>query len=133
MPLVRISLLRGRTPEFRRKVGGAIHRALVEAFGVPEKDRFQIITEHAPGELTYDPDYLGIERTPGIIVVQITVSAGRTLEQKRRLYRLIAEHLQREAGVRPGDAWVNLLEVAKENWSFGEGVASYAPAETATA
>ena len=133
MPLVRISLLRGRTPEYRRKVGGAVHRALVEAFGIPEKDRFQVITEHAPGELVYDADYLGIERTAGLVVVQITASAGRGLAQKRALYRLIAEHLGREAGVRREDVWVNLVEVATENWSFGNGIASYAPAEEAIA
>jgi phenylpyruvate tautomerase PptA (4-oxalocrotonate tautomerase family) len=133
MPLVRISLLRGHAPEFRRKVGDAVHRALVEAFQVPAKDRFQIITEHEPAGLVYDRDYLDIERSDGIVLVQLTVSAGRSLEQKRALYRLIAGYLAREAGVRPQDAWVNLVEVAKENWSFGDGLASYAPAEAATA
>lgn len=133
MPLVRISLLRGRAPEVRRRLGAAVHRALVEAFQVPEQVRFQIITEHDPEDLVFDPDYLRVERSDGIVVVQITVSAGRSLERKRALYRLVAEYLARDAGVRPQDAWVNLVEVAKENWSFGEGLASYAPAEAATA
>lgn len=132
MPLVRVSLLKGRTPELRRKIGDAIHRALVETVGVPPRDRFQILTEHEPGDLVYDSDYLGIARTDQLVIAQITLSAGRTLAQKRALFRRIADHLA-ALGVRREDAWINLVEVAKENWSFGNGVASYAAAETETA
>jgi phenylpyruvate tautomerase PptA (4-oxalocrotonate tautomerase family) len=103
-----------------------VHRALVETVGVPEADRFQIITEHAPETLVYDRDYLGIARTDGIVLIQITFSSGRTLDQKRLLYRRIADRLV-EAGVRREDVWVNLVEVPRENWSFGNGIASYAP------
>jgi phenylpyruvate tautomerase PptA (4-oxalocrotonate tautomerase family) len=133
VPLVRISLIRGKPADYRRKVGDAVHRALVEAFGVPEQDRFQIITEHDPRDLVYDPSYLGIERSDELVMVQLTVSAGRSLVHKRALYQGIAAHLGRELGLRPQDAWVNLVEVAKENWSFGEGLASYAPGEARTA
>ena len=129
MPLVRISLVKGKPEAYRRKVGDAIHRALVETIGVPPLDRFQLLTEHAPGDIVYDSNYLGIARTSDILVVQITLSAGRTLEQKRALYKRIAANLAAAVGLRPQDAWINLVEVAKENWSFGEGVASYAPAE----
>jgi hypothetical protein len=94
--------------------------------GVPAKDRFQVLSAHAPGELLYDPEYLGIERGEGIVIVQITLSAGRSLERKRALYRRIAGNLA-ELGVRPGDVMINLVEVATENWSFGNGIASYAP------
>jgi 4-oxalocrotonate tautomerase len=132
MPLVRVSLVKGKTPEYRRKVGDAIHRALVETIDVPPLDRFQLLTEHEPGDLVYDPGYLGIARTNDIVIVQITLSAGRTLEKKRALFRRIAHNLA-ALGLRREDAWVNLVEVAKENWSFGNGVASYAPAETVTA
>jgi 4-oxalocrotonate tautomerase len=132
MPLVRVSLVKGKTPEYRRKVGDAIHRALVETIDVPPLDRFQLLTEHEPGDLVYDPGYLGIARTNDIVIVQITLSAGRTLEKKRALFRRIAHNLA-ALGLRREDAWVNLVEVAKENWSFGNGVASYAPAETLTA
>ena len=124
MPLVRISLRKGKTAEFRRKLGDAIHRALVETIDVPELDRFQILTEHEPGDLVYDPGFLGIARTNDIVIVQITISIGRTLAQKRALFRRIAEHLA-ALGVRREDAWINLVEVAKENWSFGNGVAQY--------
>ena len=133
MPLVRISLVKGKPESYRRKVGDAIHRALVDAVNVPPLDRFQIITEHEPGDIVYDSNYLGIARTSDILIVQITLSVGRTLEQKRALYRKIAANLAAAVGLRPEDAWVNLVEVAKENWSFGTGLASYAPAEAQTA
>lgn len=126
MPLVRISVLRGKPAAHRRKVGDAVHLALVETFDVPAKDRFQILTEHEPGDLLYDPEYLGIARSDGIVVINMTVSVGRTLEQKRALYRRIADRLT-EVGVRREDVWINLLEVSRENWSFGNGIASYAP------
>lgn len=128
MPLVRISLLRGRPPELRRKIGDAIHRALVETIAVPQRDRFQILTEHEPGDLVYDSEYLGIARTDQVVIVQITLSAGRTLAQKRALFRRIAHNLA-TLGLRREDAWINLVEVAKENWSFGLGEASYAAPE----
>jgi len=132
MPLVRIDLVRGRTAGARRALGDAVHRALVETIGVPPLDRFQVIREHERNELVYDPAYLGIERGDGIVIIQVTLSSGRTLEQKRALYRRIAGNLA-ELGVRAEDVWINLVEVARENWSFGLGEASYAPAEKAAA
>lgn len=133
MPLVRISLAKGKPEAYRRKVGDAIHRAMVETINVPLLDRFQLLTEHEPGDIVYDSTYLGIARTAEILIVQITISVGRTLEQKRALYRRIAANLATAVGLRPEDAFVNLVEVAKENWSFGNGVASYAPAEAQAA
>jgi 4-oxalocrotonate tautomerase len=133
MPLVRISLVKGKPEAYRRKVGEAIHRALVEAIGVPPLDRFQLIGEHEPGDLVYDSNYLGIARSSDLVIVQITLSAGRSLEQKRALYRRIAANLSAAVGLKPQDAWINLVEVPKENWSFGNGVASYAPAEAQSA
>ena len=129
MPLVRISVLKGKSRDYRRKVGNAVHQALVETIGVPEKDRFQIITDHWPDEFIYDPEYLGIRRSEDLVVIQATISSGRTLEMKRALFRRIAEKLADAVGLRPEDAWINLVEVAKENWSFGNGFASYAPEE----
>ena len=126
MPLVRIELLHGRTVEQRQRIGDAIHRALVETIGVPERDRFQLITEHSASELVYDREYLNIKRTDNIVIIQITLSTGRTAAQKRALFRRIAENLA-ALDVRREDVWINLVEVAKENWSFGLGLASYAP------
>jgi phenylpyruvate tautomerase PptA (4-oxalocrotonate tautomerase family) len=130
MPLVRIDVVKGRTAAQRRSLGDAVHRALVETIGVPAQDRFQVIREHEANELVYDRTYLGIKRTDAIVMIQITLSAGRTLEQKRRLFQRITEHLA-YLDVRPEDVWINLLETARENWSFGLGEASYAPAEKA--
>ena len=101
MLLVRISLVKGRPEAYRRKVGDAIHRV-------------------------YDSNYLGIARSSDLVVIQITLSSDRTLEQKRALYRRIADNLGTAVGLRPEDVWINLVEVPKENWSFGNGVASYA-------
>lgn len=132
MPLVRISLVKGKPAALRRAVGDAVHRSLVETIDVPPLDRFQILTEHEPGDLVYDSAYLGIARTDNIVIIQATISTGRPLEKKRKLYRRIADELA-ALGLRREDVWINLVEVAKENWSFGNGVASYAPAETAVA
>lgn len=126
MPLVRISLRAGQSPEYRAAVGAAVHRAMVESIQVPAADRFQVITEHDATALQYDPTYLGITRTDGIIVIQITLNAGRSVELKKALYRRIAELLHAELNVRPQDVLVNLVEVPKENWSFGDGIAQYA-------
>jgi 4-oxalocrotonate tautomerase len=130
MPLVRISLAKGRPAALRRAIGDAVHRALVETLDVPPLDRFQLLTEHEPGDLVFDSEYLGIARSDNIVIMQITLSAGRSLHKKRSLYRRIADHLA-ALGVRREDVWINLVEVAKENWSFGNGIASYAPAESA--
>jgi phenylpyruvate tautomerase PptA (4-oxalocrotonate tautomerase family) len=126
MPLVRISLRQGKTTEYRHKIADGVHRAMVEAINVPPQDRFQVITEHQADGLIYDPSYLGINRTDEVIFIQITLNGGRTLDQKRALYKKITELLGKEPGVRPEDVVINLVEVAKENWSFGDGIAQYA-------
>lgn len=126
MPLVRVSLREGASPEFRSAVGDAIHRAMVATIDVPADDRFQIFSAHRPDELVYDPGYLGIVRGDGFLVIQITLNAGRTIEKKRALYAAIAENLSKAPGIRREDVLVNLVEVTKDNWSFGNGEASYA-------
>ncbi len=99
---------------------------MVETIDVPEKDRFQLITEHDANGFVYDPGYLEIARTDSLIVIQITMSEGRSVERKKALYRTIAERLKTELDVRTEDVLINLVEVKKENWSFGNGLASYA-------
>jgi 4-oxalocrotonate tautomerase len=125
MPLVRISLREGKSEQYRKALGEGVHRAMVEAIDAPPGDRFQVITEHPPGGLVYDPNYLGIERTDDIVMVQITLSAGRKPPQKRKLFQRIAEILAANPGVRPQDVMINLVETAWENWSFGNGEAQY--------
>ena len=132
MPLVRISVLQG--PEgFGRKVGAVVYRSMVDTIDVPKDDNFQVITEHSRDTLVFDRGYMGIPRSDGFVSIQITLSEGRSLEKKRLLYKTLAERLQRELNVRPEDVFVNLVEVKKENWSFGLGLASYAPLESVAA
>jgi 4-oxalocrotonate tautomerase len=125
MPLVRISLFAGKPESHKQKVSEAIHRALVETIGIPAQDRFHVITEHARADFIYDPLYLNVQRTGDLVVIQITLSAGRTLEVRKTLYRRIADLLHQEAGLRKEDVLINLVETAKENWSFGNGEAQY--------
>ncbi len=98
----------------------------METISIPAQDRFQIITEHAKTDLIYDPSYLNIHRTDDVVIIQITMSAGRTLEVRKSLYRRMADLLHEEAGLRHEDVFINLVETAKENWSFGNGEAQYA-------
>ena len=126
MPLVRISLLEGKTEGFGRKIGEIVYRSMMEVMNVPAKDNFQVITEHDPGSLVYDPRYLDISRTDGIVIIQITLNEGRTVEVKKAFYKTLAERLHAELGIRMEDVFVNLAEVKKENWSFGNDVAQYA-------
>lgn len=127
MPLVRISLREGKPATYRKAVGDAVHQAMVEAINVPPLDRFQVITEHKPDGLIYDAEYLGIRRTDEVVFIQITLNAGRALELKKALYARIVDLLKQNPGVRPEDVFINLTEVPRENWSFGNGVAQYAP------
>jgi phenylpyruvate tautomerase PptA (4-oxalocrotonate tautomerase family) len=126
MPLVRISLIAGKPESHKRKISDVVHRAMVETVNVPAQDRFQIITEHARSDFIYDAQYLNIPRTDDLVIIQITLNAGRTTELKKALYRRIADLLNQEAGIRKEDVFVNLIEVSKENWSFGNGEAQYA-------
>jgi len=129
MPLVRISVLQG-VEGWGRRVGQVVYRTMVDTIDVPRNDNFQVITEHARDTLVFDRTYMGVERSDGFVSIQITLSEGRSLEKKRLLYRTLAERLHSELGVRPEDVMINLIEVKKENWSFGNGLASYAPQET---
>ena len=125
MPLVRISLRAGKSPEYRRAIADGIHRAMVETLAAPEHDRFQVVTEHSADGLIYDPTYLGIQRSDDVVLVQITLSAGRKPPQKRDFMARAAALLADNPGLRPQDLFINLVEVAWENWSFGDGKAQY--------
>jgi len=127
MPLVRISMNAGRPEAVRRAISDAVHQAMVDTIKVPADDKFQILAEHGPGQVVYDAQYLGVKRTDAIVVIQITLNAGRTLEMKRAFYARAAQLMSDKAGVRPEDVVISLTEVTKENWSFGNGLASYAP------
>lgn len=125
MPLARIDLRKGKPALYRQQVGQVVYDAML-SIGVPLNDRFQIITEHDADGLIYDPGYLGIARTDDFICIQITWNEGRTLEQKKGLYSAIANGLHEAVGIRREDVFINLVEVKRENWSFGNGEAQYA-------
>jgi 4-oxalocrotonate tautomerase len=125
MPLVRIDLLEGKTAEYRMQIGQVIYQAMLDVLGVPKNDRFQVITEHPAPGLQFDKEYLGIHRGDDCIFVQITLSSGRTIETKQRFYKAVADGLHDALKVRREDVFINLVEVSKENWSFGNGVAQY--------
>ena len=126
MPLVRIDLQKGKDADYRRKAGQIVYEAMVATSGVPQNDHFQIIGEHSAENFVFDPDYLGIHRTNDLIMVQIFFNEGRSVAQKRALYKAIADGLSAELKVRREDVLITLVEVKKENWSFGDGVAQYA-------
>ncbi|MEX2164281.1 MAG: tautomerase family protein [Sulfuricaulis sp.] len=126
MPLVRIALLQGKSPEYRKQIGDVVHRAMVEKINCPPQDRFQLITEHARDNFLYAPVYLGIPHSDNLVIIQITLNEGRTTELKKALYQAIVEGLQKEIGLDKQDVFIGLIEVKKENWSFGNGLAQYA-------
>jgi phenylpyruvate tautomerase PptA (4-oxalocrotonate tautomerase family) len=126
MPLVRIDIRKGRPAGFGRRIGEVVYRTMADTINVPAHDHFQVIAEHDADGLVYDPEYLGIARSDGIVFIQITLNEGRSVELKRRFYDTLATRLHGELGVRREDVFVSLVEVKKENWSFGNGVAQYA-------
>jgi phenylpyruvate tautomerase PptA (4-oxalocrotonate tautomerase family) len=127
MPLVRIDLPNGKTEAETKAISQGIQAALVETFNVPTDDLFHIITPHTPRTgIVHAPSYLGIEYSDDFTLIQLTVSDTRSVEQKKRLFAKIVENLARNPGLRPDDIFINLVEVKKENWSFGRGVAQYA-------
>jgi 4-oxalocrotonate tautomerase len=126
MPLVRIDLPNSIEPERRGLIGDVVYQAMADILNVPDGDKFQIITVHDADSLRIDPAYLGIDRSANAFIIDITLNAGRTVELKRQFYATVAERLTAEADVRPEDVLIVLTEVAKENWSFGNGEAQYA-------
>jgi len=124
MPLARIDLIKGKTDPYRQAIGEAVYQALC-SIGVPEDDRFQIITEHEPANFIFAKSYLGVEHTADLVMIQITFNEGRTTEQKQALYKAIADGVHAATGLGIPDVFVNLVEVKRENWSFGNGVAQY--------
>jgi 4-oxalocrotonate tautomerase len=126
MPLVRIDLVAGKSVEFRKTLGEIIYQAMRDTINVPPNDKFQIITEHAAGEINVADNYLGNSYSLDIMLIQITMNAGRTVEMKKALFKRIADDIHAQLKVRRDDVVLNLVEVAKENWSFGGGVAQYA-------
>ena len=126
MPLVRIDLIRGKSVEFRKTLGEIVYQAMREVINVPANDKFQIITEHAAEELNVADNYLGNTYSKDIVLIQVTMNAGRTVEMKKAFFKRIADDINAQLNLRRDDVFINLVEVVKENWSFGGGIAQYA-------
>lgn len=128
MPLVRINLSKEASPEQVSAISEVIYEAMTAVAKVPAHDKFQIITRHAADELVYPAEgYLGVDYTPGIVFIQVTWNAGRSVETKKAFYKAVAEGVHRKAGVRLQDVWISLIDVQREDWSFGNGEMQYAP------
>jgi len=127
MPLVRISHTAGKPSSFSSALSQGVHRAMVDSFGIPEDDFFQIVTEHAARTGLVRPDsFLGIDHSTDMVIIQITCAEGRSTEQKKALYVGMVENIARETDIRPDDVVINLVETKRENWSFGNGIAPFA-------
>lgn len=126
MPLVKIFLRKGKPPEYLRLMSDAIHEALVSEAGVPEDDKFHLIHEMEPDHLVAHPSYGNVVRGEDLVVVEITLNSGRSVDVKKALFRRISRNLAREIELRPDDLLVSLVEVDPSNWSFGRGLATYA-------
>ena len=126
MPLLHVSLRAGKPEAYRQAILDGLYRAMRDTFNVPEDDQFMAITEHEAANFRYGASYLDVERSDDLVFIQITASNTRGVEQKKALFRRIAQLLAESPGLRPEDVFVSLVEVEKENWSLGNGLAQYA-------
>jgi 4-oxalocrotonate tautomerase len=126
MPLARIDLPAGKPADYGRAVADVVYEAMVATLNAPEGDRFQVISAHTRDTLIIDPTYLGIERSADALIIQLTLNEGRTTEVKKAFYKAVADGLHARVGLRREDVVITLVEVKKENWSFGNGIAQYA-------
>jgi len=128
MPLARINIARSASAETVRVISDIIYDAMVNVANVPAHDKFQVVTRHSEDELIYPEEgYLGVTYTPSIVLIQITWNSGRSTEVKKAFYKAVAEGISEKTGMRKQDVWINLIDVAREDWSFGNGEMQYAP------
>jgi 4-oxalocrotonate tautomerase len=125
MPFVRIDLLQGKSPQYRKTIGEIVYKAMRDIIDVPDGDKFQIITEHPPEEFNVTESYVGNAYSKDVVLIQITMSSGRTVERKKAFYKRIVDDMNAQLKMRREDVVINLVEVGKENWSFGGGIAQY--------
>ncbi len=128
MPLARINIAKSASAETVRAISDVIYDAMVNVANVPAHDKFQVVTRHAEDELIYPEEgYLGVTYTPSIVLIQITWNSGRSIEVKKAFYKTVADGISARTGMRKQDVWINLVDVAREDWSFGNGEMQYAP------
>jgi phenylpyruvate tautomerase PptA (4-oxalocrotonate tautomerase family) len=121
MPFARIDLAQGKAPTYRATVADIVYQAIVGVLKAPDGDRFIVVNEHAAENLIYDPHFLGMQRSPDFILIQVTSTVGNTKDQKLAFYRQIVDELNSKIGVRPDDVMINMVFVDREDWSFGKG------------
>ena len=125
MPLVHISLRKGKAPQYIRAIADGVHRALVEAYNAPADDRFQLIHQYEDGDLIYDSDYLGIRRTGDVVFIHIVAGNWRDTAAKQALYARMVELLVKNPGLRREDVQIVISSNERDEWSLGNGVASH--------
>ena len=121
MPFARIDLAQGKSPEYRATVADVVYEAIVGVLKAPDGDRFEVVAEHAPENFIYDPAFLGIQRSPDLVYIQVTSTVGNTQPQKRAFFRQVADDLNRRLGMRREDVFISLVFVDRDDWSFGNG------------
>ncbi len=124
MPLVRIDVQEGRTPRQLRRLADVVQEVMLDVFAAPERDRYQIITEHPVGHIIAEDTNLGLVRTDGLVVLQI-FQQGRSTKQKQAAYARLAQRLESECGVRPADLIISVMANTHADWSFGLGRAQF--------
>lgn len=124
MPLIRIDLVEGRNADEIRALMDTIHRAVVDCFDVPERDRYQIVTEHKPGHMILQDTGLGFERSDAMVMVQVFTSPRET-DAKLAFYKQVADGLHADCGIAPEDVMISIMTNSQQDWSFGFGEAQY--------
>jgi hypothetical protein len=121
MPFARIDLLKGKSPEYRNTLADIVYRGIFGILKAPEGDRFVVINEHSPENLIYDKHFLGFDRSPDFILIQVTSTVGNDKKTKLAFFRFIADELKSKLSVRPDDMMINTVFVDRSDWSFGNG------------
>jgi phenylpyruvate tautomerase PptA (4-oxalocrotonate tautomerase family) len=121
MPFTRVAIPAGTSPAHKAAIARGVHEAMVASIGIPEDDFFQLLSEYHPGDFLFDRGFLGVQRSDGVVVVQVTLRRGRSDAMKRDLYARIAANLHHAAGIRPQDVFVYLSENDFSDWSVGNG------------
>lgn len=124
MPLLRFDLIEGRSEDELKTLLDAAHEAMLEAFKVPVRDRYQIVHEHKRSHMIVEDTGLDIPRTDKIVMLQMT-SRPRSREQKEDFYRLLCEKLKARCGIESSDVMVNIISNTDQDWSFGLGRAQF--------
>jgi phenylpyruvate tautomerase PptA (4-oxalocrotonate tautomerase family) len=121
MPFARIDLLKGKTPEFRAAVADIVYKGIVDVLKAPDGDRFIVLNEHTPDNLIYDVNFLGWNRSPDFMLIQVTSTVGNNPDAKLAFFRYISDGLKTQLAVRPDDVMINMVFVDRSDWSFGDG------------